>query len=295
MKKIIKRLGTALLAGLLCLTSLSLVPTKVQAATVTHGNVQIIDTDYSAICNRLKAKYPSIFLTAKVYQDGVEVGTEDAVRVLITNSTTHLQSGNQGATEKYINGSTASTSNSAFGFSSFLNNEVFTVNGHIGYCFDCLTPSRTGQHVASSSLSEAGINVRSGVDVIGLAEAAKMLTQNNFALITNNANQLAKSLTVPASNYNGSMTIPKSAVVALLQDTSADATAFKRGLVQMLVWGTMNDLPYAGKITYIQYAEGGNVFFTEAGLQEYMAKATHRPAVRTVPTTYRTIRSSRNG
>ena len=52
---------------------------------------------------------------------------------------------------------------------------------------------------------------------------------------------------------------------------------------------------YAGKISYIQYAEGGNVFFTEAGLQEYMAKATHRPAVRTVSTTYRTIRSSRNG
>ena len=46
-KGIMKRLGTALLAGLLCLTSLSLVPTKVQAATVTHGNVQIIDTDYS--------------------------------------------------------------------------------------------------------------------------------------------------------------------------------------------------------------------------------------------------------
>ena len=249
-KGIMKRLGTALLAGLLCLTTLSLVPVKVQAATVTHGNVQIIDTDYSAICNRLKAKYPSIFLTAKVYQDGVEVGTEDAVRVLITNSTNHLQSGNQGATEKYINGSTASTSNSAFGFSSFLNNEVFTVNGHIGYCFDWLTPSRTGQHVASSSLSEAGINVRSGVDVIGLAEAAKMLTQNNFALITNNANQLAKSLTVPASSYNGSMTIPKSAVVALLQDTSADATAFKRGLVQMLVWGKMNDLPFSDYMYY---------------------------------------------
>ena len=250
MKKIIKRLGTALLAGLLCLTSLSLMPLKVQAATITHGNVQITDTDFSAICNRLKAKYPSIFLTSKVYQDGVEVGTEDAVRVLITNSTTHLQSGNQGATEKYINGSTASTSNSAFGLPSFLNNEVFTVNGHIGYCFDWLTPSRTGQHVASSSLAEAGINVRSGVDVIGLAEAAKMLTQNNFALITNNANQLAMSLTVPASNYNSSMTIPKSAVVALLQDTSADATAFKRGLVQMLVWGKMNDLPYSDYMYY---------------------------------------------
>ena len=250
-KGIMKRLGTVLLSGLLCLMSLSLVPaSKVQAANVTHGNVQIVDTDYNAIWNRLKAKYPTIFLDAKVYQDGVEVGTEAAVRVLITNSTTHTQSGNQGATEKYINGTTASTSNSAFGFPAFLNNEVFNVNGHIGYCFDWMTPSRTGQHVASSSLAEAGINVRSGVDVIGLAEAAKMLTQNNFELITSNANQIAMSITVPASSYHGAVTIPKSAVVALLQDTSADATAFKRGLVQMLVWGTMNDLPYSDYMYY---------------------------------------------
>ena len=249
-KGIIKKLGIGLLSVLMCLTSLSLMPVKVQAATVDHGAVKIVDTDYNAIWNRLKAKYPTIFLDAKVYQDGVEVGTEAAVRVLITNSTNHLQSGNHGATEKYINGTAASTSNSAFGLPAFLNNEVFTVNGQIGYCFDWLTPSRTGQHVQSSTLAEAGINVRSGVDVIGLAEAAKMLTQNNFALITNNANQLAMSITVPASSYNGSVTIPKSAVVALLQDTSADATAFKRGLVQMLVWGTMNDLPYSDYMYY---------------------------------------------
>ena len=255
-KGFMKRVGTALLAGLLCLTSLSLVPLKAQAANVTHGDVQILDTDYDSVWSRLKAKYPTVFLDAKVYSGGVEVGTENAVRVLITKSTTHLQAGNQGATEKYINGNTASTSNSAFGFPGFQNNETFTVNGHIGYCFDWLTPSRTGQHVASSSLAEAGINVRSGVDVIGLAEAAKMLTQNNFELITNNANQIAMSITVPASNYNESMTIPKSAVVALLQDTSADATAFKRGLVQMLVWGTMNDLPYSDYMYYFISASG---------------------------------------
>ncbi len=249
-KGFMKRVGTVLLSGLLMLASLSLVPMKAQAANVTHGDVQILDKDFNAIWNRLKAKYPSIFLDAKVYQDGVEVGTETAVRVLITRSTNHLQSGNQGPTEKYINGNTSGTSNMAFGFPSFLNNEVFTVNGHIGYCFDWLTPSRTGQHVASSSLAEAGINVRSGVDVIGLAEAAKMLTQNNFELITNNASQLAMSLTVPASSYHSAVTIPKSAVVQLLQDTSADATAFKRGLVQMLVWGTMNDLPYSDYMYY---------------------------------------------
>ena len=249
-KGTIKRIGIALLTFVLCVTSTGLFGIKAQAATVDHGAVKIVDTDYEAIWKRLKAKYPTVFRDAKVYINGTESGTVDAVRVLFTRSTTHLQAGNQGPTEKFINGTTASTSNSAFGFSSFLNNEAFTVNGQIGYCFDWLTPSRTGQHVQSGSLAEAGINVRSGVDVMGLAEAAKMLTKDNFALITANAGQIAKELVVPASSYNSAITIPKSAVTQLLQDTSADATAFKRGLVQMLVWGTMNDLPYSDYMYY---------------------------------------------
>lgn len=31
-----------------------------------------------------------------------------------------------------------------------------------------------------------------------------------------------------------------------------------------------------GQISYVQYVENGCVFFTEAGLQEYIARATHR-------------------
>ena len=45
-----------------------------------------------------------------------------------------------------------------------------------------------------------------------------------------------------------------------------------------------------GQISYIQYIENGCVYFTENGLQEYIAKCTHkvRPAEKRV--TYRTPR-----
>lgn len=36
-----------------------------------------------------------------------------------------------------------------------------------------------------------------------------------------------------------------------------------------------------GKITYIQYAENGSVFFTEDGIQEYIARSTHRARPKT--------------
>ena len=32
----------------------------------------------------------------------------------------------------------------------------------------------------------------------------------------------------------------------------------------------------AGRITYIQHKENGSVFFTESGIQEYIARGTHR-------------------
>ena len=31
-----------------------------------------------------------------------------------------------------------------------------------------------------------------------------------------------------------------------------------------------------GQISYVQYVDNGCVYFTEAGLQEYIARATHR-------------------
>ena len=48
-----------------------------------------------------------------------------------------------------------------------------------------------------------------------------------------------------------------------------------------------------GLISYIQYVENGCVYFTEAGLQEYIAKSTHRAKPMEKRTTYRTPKSKR--
>ena len=42
-----------------------------------------------------------------------------------------------------------------------------------------------------------------------------------------------------------------------------------------------------GLISYVQYVNNGCVYFTEAGLQEYIAKSTHRARVENKKTTYR--------
>ena len=39
---------------------------------------------------------------------------------------------------------------------------------------------------------------------------------------------------------------------------------------------TLDAARNSGLITYVQYVENGCVFFTEAGLQEYVARSTHR-------------------
>ena len=43
-----------------------------------------------------------------------------------------------------------------------------------------------------------------------------------------------------------------------------------------------------GLISYVQYVENGCVYFTEAGLQEYIAKSTHRAKPLEKRMTYRT-------
>lgn len=48
-----------------------------------------------------------------------------------------------------------------------------------------------------------------------------------------------------------------------------------------------------GLISYIQYVENGCVYFTEAGLQEYIAKSTHRAKQMEKRTTYRTPKAKR--
>ena len=48
-----------------------------------------------------------------------------------------------------------------------------------------------------------------------------------------------------------------------------------------------------GLISYVQYVENGCVYFTEAGLQEYIAKSTHRAKPMEKRTTYRTPKAKR--
>ena len=44
-----------------------------------------------------------------------------------------------------------------------------------------------------------------------------------------------------------------------------------------------------GLISYVQYVPNGCVFFTSAGLQEYVAKCTHRAKPMEKKTTYRNV------
>lgn len=39
---------------------------------------------------------------------------------------------------------------------------------------------------------------------------------------------------------------------------------------------TLDEARYSGLISYVQYVPNGCVYFTDAGLQEYIAKCTHR-------------------
>ena len=48
-----------------------------------------------------------------------------------------------------------------------------------------------------------------------------------------------------------------------------------------------------GLISYVQYVENGCVYFTEAGLQEYIAKSTHRAKPLEKRTVYRTPKARR--
>ena len=48
-----------------------------------------------------------------------------------------------------------------------------------------------------------------------------------------------------------------------------------------------------GLIAYVQYVQNGCVYFTDAGLQEYIAKCTHRAKPADKSATYRKPRSAR--
>ncbi|MBR4635716.1 MAG: DNA-binding protein [Clostridia bacterium] len=46
-----------------------------------------------------------------------------------------------------------------------------------------------------------------------------------------------------------------------------------------------------GLISFVQYVNNGCVYFTEAGLQEYIARSTHRAKPKEVNSTYRKPRN----
>ena len=48
-----------------------------------------------------------------------------------------------------------------------------------------------------------------------------------------------------------------------------------------------------GQIAYVQYVENGCVYFTEVGIQEYIARCTHRVKAKENSATYRKPRGAR--
>lgn len=56
---------------------------------------------------------------------------------------------------------------------------------------------------------------------------------------------------------------------------------------------TLDAARTSGLISYIQYVPNGCVYFTDAGLQEYVAKFTHRPRPVEKAATYRKIRRNK--
>ena len=56
---------------------------------------------------------------------------------------------------------------------------------------------------------------------------------------------------------------------------------------------TLDEARNSGQISYVQYVPNGCVYFTEAGLQEYIAKSTHRAKTVENKTTYRKVRNSK--
>lgn len=53
---------------------------------------------------------------------------------------------------------------------------------------------------------------------------------------------------------------------------------------------TLDEARNNGLISYIQYVPNGCVYFTDTGLQEYIAKCTHRANPMKKRTTYRNVR-----
>lgn len=56
---------------------------------------------------------------------------------------------------------------------------------------------------------------------------------------------------------------------------------------------TLDEARNNGLISFVQYVPNGCVYFTDSGLQEYVAKSTHRAKPVEKRTTYRNVRNGK--
>lgn len=56
---------------------------------------------------------------------------------------------------------------------------------------------------------------------------------------------------------------------------------------------TLDEARSNGLISFVQYVPNGCVYFTDSGLQEYVAKSTHRAKPMEKRTTYRNVRNGK--
>ena len=245
MKRIKK--GLLLLLAALLITGALQSAEKAQAA-YSSGAVTVEDYNWSALYQQLSSKYPAIFTYGKHSKGGSQ---EEQLRFIMGAPSV--------PTAKHLDGSIWSNSSFSRPLSRMLAQERFTVSGNIAYCFDMTTPAQKGTYSVSSSVSAAGIptNTRSEAQILELARTAAALTANNFALITQNADSIARAFT---NSYNGK-SYSKDAVAAVLKGTGQAETDFKRGLVQLMVWTYMNEIKVADQaneyITSGQYNKEG--------------------------------------
>ena len=58
---------------------------------------------------------------------------------------------------------------------------------------------------------------------------------------------------------------------------------------------TLDAAKNSGLISYVQYVENGCIYFSEAGIKEYIARSTHRAKPKEIISTYRKKRKENLG
>ena len=131
--------------------------------------------------------------------------------------------------------------------------ETWTVNGDIAYCFDytvSATPESGTQHRELSSLDELGLSAAVKERALKVAKAADALTKNNYKLLKDNADGIAKAFYHEFIDVTGSTTVQltpgtanfsKEAIASLIRNGDAK---FCRWLVQWMVWTHMNQIQW---------------------------------------------------